>query len=151
MIKLVNYIRNEVRCGNNTPNLSSKSLFDNEKYLQPILEDDAVLYSLDDIMGGIDVKDLSTTNGKSMNSVSDDDTAGPAACVAELEQKVQCLHLQFVNYRETVNKTLEQRWNCTEDASVPVNGVNQSGSGALLHQDYDSHYFSSYSTNGQFV
>lgn len=48
-IKLVNYVRSSVKDGNTTPDVSSKEKFQDEAYLKPVLEDDALLYSLDDI------------------------------------------------------------------------------------------------------
>lgn len=53
-IKLVNYIRSEVANGNASttklPNVSDKSLWADDKYLQPALEDDALLFSLDELL-----------------------------------------------------------------------------------------------------
>ncbi|KIW97759.1 uncharacterized protein Z519_01343 [Cladophialophora bantiana CBS 173.52] len=49
LVRLVNYIRSEVKAGNLQPDVSSKALFDDEKYLKPVLEDDALLYSLEDV------------------------------------------------------------------------------------------------------
>lgn len=48
-MKLVNYIRSEVKKGNRSPDVSSKSLFEDDIYLKPVLEDDALLYSLEDL------------------------------------------------------------------------------------------------------
>ncbi|MCJ1284612.1 hypothetical protein MMC26_003946 [Xylographa opegraphella] len=48
-IKLVNYIRAEVIRGNTTLKITSKQTFNDDKYLQPVLEDDALLFSLDDL------------------------------------------------------------------------------------------------------
>lgn len=50
MIKLINYIRSEVVAGR-TPNISTDAGFQHERYLKPVLEDDALLYSLHDIIG----------------------------------------------------------------------------------------------------
>ena len=53
MVKLVNYVRHQVREGHGQPfDLSTSSIFDDDKYLLPVLEDDALLYNLDDIMNG---------------------------------------------------------------------------------------------------
>lgn len=49
LIKLVNYIRAEANRGINKPNVSHKRFFEDEQYLQPVLEDDALLYSLDEL------------------------------------------------------------------------------------------------------
>ena len=51
MIKLINYIRSEVKLGNLSPDVSAKSVLQNELYLKPILEDDPLLYNLHDIIG----------------------------------------------------------------------------------------------------
>jgi protein arginine N-methyltransferase 3 len=51
LIRLVNYIRSEAMMGNLKPDVSSKTQFEDEKYLKPVLEDDAVLFSLEDALG----------------------------------------------------------------------------------------------------
>ena len=53
-MKLVNYIRSEVNIGNLAPNVSNASVFQDERYLQPVLQDDPLLYSLHDIFEGDD-------------------------------------------------------------------------------------------------
>ena len=52
MIKLINFIRGEGKAvGRWPPDLSSKNAFQSEYWLMPQLEDDALLYSLHDIIG----------------------------------------------------------------------------------------------------
>ena len=48
-IKLVNYVRSVVKIENRIPVVSGKEDFEDSKYLYPFLEDDALLYSLDDL------------------------------------------------------------------------------------------------------
>jgi hypothetical protein len=48
-IKLVNYIRSEVLAGKQTPDVSTAAAWSDDKYLQPTLEDDALLFNLDEI------------------------------------------------------------------------------------------------------
>ena len=48
-IKLVNYVRSVVKTENRFPVVSGKEDFEDSKYLYPFLEDDALLYSLDDL------------------------------------------------------------------------------------------------------
>ena len=50
MIKLVNYIRSMARDERPKIHSLTKSDFEDDKYLQPVLEDDAVLYSLEEIV-----------------------------------------------------------------------------------------------------
>ncbi|KAF2216105.1 hypothetical protein CERZMDRAFT_94484 [Cercospora zeae-maydis SCOH1-5] len=48
-MKLVNWLRAQVQQGDAKPNVSDASAWADDKYLQPTLEDDALLFSLDDI------------------------------------------------------------------------------------------------------
>ena len=148
MIKLVNFIRSEIQSGNLTPDLSSKSAVEDDRYLQPVLEDDALLYSLEEVIGVIEdeVLPAADVNGKELPS--GERGAGAVNRVIELEREIQRIQHEFSEYRETVNKTLEHRWNSTHDADKSTNGAEESGNEKQLHQDDDSHYFSSYSTNG---
>ncbi|EME46081.1 hypothetical protein DOTSEDRAFT_125718 [Dothistroma septosporum NZE10] len=49
-IKLVNYIRAEVQAGASRPDVSDAASWSDEKFLQPTLDGDALLFSLDDIL-----------------------------------------------------------------------------------------------------
>lgn len=146
LIKLVNFIRSEVQRGNLTPDVSSKPVFENDGYLQPVLEDDALLYSLDEVVGDIEYGVLPMANTNGTKLPLDEGSASAVDRVIELEKAMQRLQHEFSEYRETVTKTLENRWDSTEDADKPANGAEKSKK--ELPQDDDSHYFSSYSTNG---
>lgn len=140
--------------GNKTLNISSKAIFEDDKYLQPVLEDDALLYSLDDILGNfVDDKEPNTKHenyyGYQHGYQPEAHAPDPFDRVIQLEKELQRLQHQFTEYRETVSLTLENRWNSTDDAPGSVNGIAKSNGTAPLSQDDDTHYFSSYSTNGQ--
>lgn len=148
MIKLVNFIRSEVKWGNLTPDVSSKSVLDNDRYLQPVLDDDALLYSLDEVIRDVGDGVLPTANTNDKGLVSSEGGAGAVNRVIELEKEMQRLQVEFSEYRETVTKTLEHRWNSADDGDKSTNGVEKSSDEKELPQDDDSHYFSSYSANG---
>ena len=135
-IKLVNFIRSQVHSGNKvSPEISQQDLED-EKYLKPVLEDDALLFSLDelpDVMEGVQ-----GTNGKEVSNGS----VEVVSRVSELEEELRRIQLQFDNYRASVSETLDDRWN--EKATSGSAGTEQE------KRDDDSHYFSSYSYNGLF-
>lgn len=136
--------------GNKTLNISSKDVFEDDKHLQPVLEDDALLYSLDDILGNYsDDKEPREKIGEDYGYQPATLTPDTFDRVIQLEKELQRLQLQFTEYRETVSRTLENRWSSTEDASGSVNETTKSNGTAPLPQDDDTHYFSSYSTNGQ--
>lgn len=50
MIKLVNYIRSSAKAGSETADTSNIDLWKDDKFLQPVLEEDALLFSLDDLV-----------------------------------------------------------------------------------------------------
>ena len=90
MVKMINYVRSEVKTGN-IPDLSINVAFQDEKYLKPVLEDDAVLYNLHDIIDeGFDEDKGTPSNGC---NDTDDQGSGQYECrIKELEDKL--LHTQ---------------------------------------------------------
>ncbi len=150
---MVNYLRAEVKAGNTKPEVSSREVFEDDRYLKPVLEDDALLFGLDEIMGGASDGETGI-DGHENGVVIEGKNAGTLSRIAELEEDLQRLQSQFLEYRETVRKTLDDRWN-EKDAMLPssFNGVGPSGtrdeaSKVPAKRDDDSHYFTSYSYNG---
>jgi protein arginine N-methyltransferase 3 len=131
-IKLVNYIRSEVRKGNTTPDVSSKSVFDDDSYLKPVLDDDALLYSLED---------LADDFAEEGNNEKTTDKR-----VAELEEELELLRGQFANYRLAVQTSMSEQLQATDD-SVPAKPVATKSEAATRIEDADEGYFTSYSTN----
>ncbi|PVH75521.1 putative ribosomal protein arginine N-methytransferase rmt3 [Cadophora sp. DSE1049] len=135
-IKLVNYIRSQVHSGQKVSQDVSKAKFEDDKYLKPVLEDDALLFSLDELPEVTeDVQSAYSDKGKAVSGGSDP----LAARVIELEEDLRRMQVQFDNYRSTVSQTLDERWN----ASSP----SKSSEEKEEKRDDDSHYFSSYSYN----
>ncbi|KAL4962355.1 protein arginine methyltransferase RmtB [Aspergillus stella-maris] len=132
-IKLVNYIRSSVKDGNLTPDLSSKEKFQDEAYLKPVLEDDALLYSLDDI----EDEDSGEAGGNQAERQ-----------VIELQEELERLQLQFSEYRHAVQKSLEEQL-AKEDEKLASAAPGQSATRAANKaEEIDSDYFSSYAYNG---
>lgn len=132
-IKLVNFIRSEVKAGKKVSPDVQKADFDDEIYLKPVLEDDALLFNLDDLP-------VSRTQHK----MADEGVAGSSAVlarVAELEEELRRTQSQFSEYREKVKQTLDERWN--ENAAVTKQQTVKQDD-----RDDDTHYFTSYSYNG---
>lgn len=121
-IRLVNYIRTSTKASR-IPDMSSKALFEDEKFLQPVLEDDALLFGLDDI-----VDEEEEAGGRKEASTD-------AERVKELEIRLASLSQQFAEYREAVNKSFEAQLVEPEKGEVK--------------RDDDSHYFHSYAGNGK--
>ncbi|KAK5125968.1 hypothetical protein LTR85_011323 [Meristemomyces frigidus] len=48
-MKLINYVRSQVQSGNSRPDCADPALWADDEYLQPVVEDDALLYSIDEL------------------------------------------------------------------------------------------------------
>lgn len=131
LVKLVNYVRSEVRINKNThPDVSSEAVFDDEKYLKPFLEDDALLYSLDDVF-------------------EEGANVGPVSEVDQLREQLEALQSQFSAYREQVQNVmldrLEQSDSAPGSANVPAGSSQKKTSTEA--DDIENGYFNSYSYN----
>lgn len=124
LIKMVNFIRSEIKSGHSVTGTITREDFEHDKFLKPVLEDDELLFSLDD---------LPESKGTKENEL--------VSRVAELEEELRKTQSQFAEYRDTVKQTLDARWN--EKSSSETAGPS-----AGEKRDDDSHYFSSYSYNG---
>jgi protein arginine N-methyltransferase 3 len=140
-IKLVNYLRSQVHSGQSIPSDLTRKDFDDEKYLKPVLEDDAVLFTLDDLPEVVEIPYETDVQDKGKGV--ERDSGSLIARVSELEEELRKVHTQFSDYRDTVKTTLDKKW---DEA-----GVSGSAAPKEEKRDDDSHYFSSYSYNGNFV
>ena len=160
MIKLVNYIRHEVQNGNASPIPSSKAIFEGDQYLLPVLEDDALLYSLHDIVGDSLDEDMipeplesDFSNGEQRNT--------EVVHFAECRKNLQRVQTEL----EATKKTLEARQRMLqtyknlmpksslgvhEDESAVPDEAPKSSKSLVNSEDVDSGYFAAYATYGPF-
>ncbi|DAA76423.1 TPA_exp: Uncharacterized protein A8136_0737 [Trichophyton benhamiae CBS 112371] len=134
-IRLVNYIRSEVKNGNTKPDVSSAALFEDEKYLKPVLEDDALLYNLDDIA------DL--TVGEQQEVADRLGKITDSARIKDLENELSNLRDEFAEYKQMVQKALNQS---IEDEGESSNNKGDSSSSRSF-QEAEKGYFTSYAYN----
>jgi protein arginine N-methyltransferase 3 len=132
---LVNYIRSEAKNGNVNPDVSSKAKFEDDKYLQPVLPDDAVLYSLDDAMG-------------SEPPIKTDPLAIAQEHIATLESRLTRAYEQIDKMKEMQSRLTDMQ---IEAAEQVVDGPNEKDQAKEPVPDSDSSYFESYSYNGMFL
>lgn len=144
-MKLVNYVRCEVRNGNKSPNVSSKSAFNDDLYLQPVLEDDALLYSLEDVTGEIEASKDPLTNGDKMN----DHHCSATERVVELENELKWTRAALAQYEEMASRVVEKQLNNDTGSPESSRADSMSYIKASAPKDDDSHYFDSYSYNGK--
>ena len=138
-VKLVNFIRAQVHSGELVSSSTiSREDFEDERFLKPVLEHDALLFNLDELP---ELQDSSEpAKGKEIVANS----AYLDARILELEEELQKIQSQFDDYRVTVKQTLDERWN---DKSAPTSAYGQAEKEEK--RDDDTHYFSSYSYNGK--
>ena len=140
----MNYIRTSVKYGVATPSdvdLSSSAVFDDEKYLRPVLEDDAFLFGLDEVLelaGAHRDGDHTTTE---LNGAGTEQAITPAEAarnedkqrIAGLEGQLARLAMDFSNYRGMAARTLDQRWvndptqAFAESSTTPIGVANGVG------------------------
>lgn len=142
-IKLVNYIRSEVKQGRSPTTISDGAVFDNDEYLKPVLEDDALLYSLDEVTGN----DVDDSAGQSL------DASNATAQVNELREELERLQVQFAEYQLQVQRSF------LDDESAKLAADQKSAREAPEaapvgkkpdEAEDDAGYFSSYSYNSTF-
>lgn len=128
-VKLVNYVRDHVKQGLSLPAEISLGDFEDERFLRPVLENDALIFSLDEILETIQGSGADTeTKDASVDSLS--------ARNRELEEELEKVRGQFANYRLAVEQTLDRRWGDEADA-VPAQ-----------KKDDSAYYFESYAAHG---
>jgi type I protein arginine methyltransferase len=125
-------VRSQVKEARPLPKVWTTSLFEDEQYLKPSLEDDAVLYSLDDI-------DESALGAES----ADDDTEQE---VQELRERLAQLQIQFAAYREEVQVSFQHQLSQINDSADTIQPPDPHPI-STSQADQDSGYFSSYASN----
>ncbi|EER26629.1 protein arginine N-methyltransferase, putative [Coccidioides posadasii C735 delta SOWgp] len=135
-IKLVNYIRSEVQSGNTKPDVSSNAPFEDDKYLKPVLEDDALLYTLEDISDGDE--DLGQQ------------AANPTSRIRDLEEELSRLREEFVEYKNMVQRSLSKQLGSEVEngSQIPPNqSQNEHVTETRRYKDAEAGYFTSYAYN----
>ncbi|KAL6887820.1 S-adenosyl-L-methionine-dependent methyltransferase [Trichoderma evansii] len=133
-VKLVNYIRNQVQNQQALPSNLTLADFEDDGYFKPVLQNDALIMSLDEILDSELVK-IDIAPGQGGNS-QDELLAQKQALEAELE----AVRTQFSNYRLAVEETLDRRWG---DDAEPSTSKAKTGAG----EDRGNYYFESYGYN----
>ncbi|KAK2603930.1 Ribosomal protein arginine N-methyltransferase rmt3 [Conoideocrella luteorostrata] len=123
-VKLVNYIRHHVQNNSALPKQILPEDIEDERYLKPVLENDAVIFSLDEILeslGNLDTADAPASELLARNK--------------SLEAELESIRESFANYRLTVEQTLDQRWGVDDGPTTPLQSKKKDSSG---------YYFESY-------
>ncbi len=119
---------------------------EDENYLKPVLEDDALLMCLDELPQPSQQGPGPAQPAKGSSTVADS-ASSLLQRNAELEAELERLSSQFSSYRTTVQQTLDRRWGDADDQSVAAKAVAESKDATSPPND-SPHYFESYAHNG---
>ncbi|EEY15373.1 S-adenosylmethionine-dependent methyltransferase superfamily domain-containing protein [Verticillium alfalfae VaMs.102] len=107
-VRLVNFIRQRVLDGVSLPVPIRLEDIDHDQYLKPVVEDDALIMSLDELHVDDHVEPLSKEGSVLAGEVPS--TQSLLASKSELERELAAVKAQFANYRTAVEQTLDHRW-----------------------------------------
>ncbi|KAK3952962.1 S-adenosyl-L-methionine-dependent methyltransferase [Pseudoneurospora amorphoporcata] len=155
LIKLINFIRSKVHEGAAIPTEINAADLEDDKYLKPVLDDDALILCLDDLpeSSGADAEASAAGAEKGADAPVDELIQKNAELQAQLEQ----LSKQFSNYRLAVQQTLDQRWQADDDdkcaaskgkAAAPAAAPSgPAPEGPAAKDGASDYYFESYAHN----
>lgn len=124
----------------------TKSMIEDDQYLKPVLEDDAV------IIGLFDLPELEPEHAPAPGAESSavDDLLKRNA---DLQEEISRITAQFESYRATVSETLDQRWGdaAEAEAAAPKDKAVTVAAGQKKPEDASKYYWESYATNGEYL
>ncbi|KAL8735263.1 MAG: hypothetical protein Q9181_002875 [Wetmoreana brouardii] len=143
MIKLINFVRAEVAQGRLRPNVMPANFLEGDRHLKPVIDDDALLYSVDEIFDVIKSQTNPLTNVPIQARMTQEE-------VQDMAKECNELREQVVYYRSALQKTYlenlelqERNFNEPSEQDV-INGTTATSAREI---ENDSHYFSSYGYN----
>ncbi|KAL6858652.1 S-adenosyl-L-methionine-dependent methyltransferase [Trichoderma novae-zelandiae] len=134
-VKLLNFVRSQVRDQQPVPKSLALADFEDDAYFKPVLDNDALIVSLDEILDS----DLVKAGGGGAASQADGSSRELLAQKQALEAELESVRTQFSNYRLAVQETLDRRWGDDEEQS-PAKG--KAGG-----EERGNYYFESYAYN----
>ncbi|KAL8851933.1 MAG: hypothetical protein Q9221_003144 [Calogaya cf. arnoldii] len=140
MIKLINYVREQVSQGLFRPDVSPETFLEGDRYMKPFMNDDALLYSIDDILDVANQTAPSSAKDSSNERMSDEE-------IQELLKQNHELREQVKYYRNAYQEAYLENLDLKErKGSEPKeHSTNHAYNGEQpKRKDHDTHYFSSY-------
>lgn len=142
-VKLVNFIRSRVRDQQPVPQSLTAADFDDDAYFKPVLDNDALIVSLDEILDSDLVKAAADGAAGAGEAQREDGSVEELLTQKQaLEAELEAVRTQFSNYRLAVQETLDRRWGDDEEQSPAAKG--KAGP-----EDRGNYYFESYAYNGK--
>ena len=175
---MINFIRGEGKAvGRWPPDLSSRDAFQSEHWLKPQLEDDALLYSLHDIIGedledamngltfGVGQVEVTQQPQRGYNLSSNPRPDNPVYRIAEMEQQVRNAQRDLERHRQLLASDLQlygrlgnglareentaEARNRPHEVHASETELRANDNTSTLNGDTDTSYFASYSGHGR--
>ncbi|KAL9586749.1 MAG: hypothetical protein Q9212_000695 [Teloschistes hypoglaucus] len=146
MIKLINFVRSQVLQGLFHPDISPENFLEGDAYLRPAVDEDALLYSLDDLFDYCKKQASSRLPNTSAKATVSQEQ------VQDMIRERNYLREQAVYYRSALQKTyLEkmelQEHNLSSSGQQDIQVSDGNGDPSSSENENDVHYFSSYAFN----
>ena len=133
---MVNYLRLQNRAGKASSEPLQRSDIEDEKYLHPVLKDDALLYGVDEI------NEESSHTDKNGQAEDGNETKLLKAEITALEDELATVKSRFEQYKQTAKKVMDDRY-ATLSAQSGAESADDTST------DADTGYFDSYGNNGE--
>ncbi|KAK3304498.1 S-adenosyl-L-methionine-dependent methyltransferase [Chaetomium strumarium] len=160
-VRLINFVRRSVKEDVALPAEITASHLDDDKLLIPVLEDDALIFCLDELPepepeSGLEKGRDALTPAQAQTQAQTQAGNGEGPLVDELLQKnaqlqaeLEQLAKQFTNYRLAVEQTLDKRWGVDEGSEKGASSSqkNQEEKKEEKKKDDSAYYFESYASN----
>lgn len=136
-------VRSTVKNGKPLPEQISETDIQDDKFLMPVLPDDALIMCLDDLpsSGTAEAKGKAVDQTQAMESGD-----SLASKNAELQAQLEDMTRQFANYRLAVEQTLDKRWHAEDDDSSST-----SSAPVKQKEDNSNYYWEGYANHGEFI
>lgn len=122
----------------------SLSDIDDDAYLKPVLDDDAMIIGLFDLPE-LSAPDTALSAQSGDNAVLVNDLLKRNT---ELQEQLASVMLQYENYRATVSKTLDDRWG---DEKADAAGKGKVNDVVDIKEDDSKYYWESYAGVGELL
>ena len=120
--------------------MSTAVNFEDDKYLKPVLENDAFLLSLDELLEESELR-------KNIPRVKGDQE--PDDRVTKLQSELAVVKAQYINYRKKVEEVLDAQWNTNQQVGSTTRNDRQHGDvPKKVSCGLDDDYFNSYGYHG---
>jgi protein arginine N-methyltransferase 3 len=149
-------VRRSAKEGAALPKDITADLLADDKLLIPVLEDDALIFCLDDLPepAAQGQQQSSSTEAKGKEAQAANGEGGPAVDDllqknAQLQTELEQLSKQFTNYRLAVESTLDKRWGVDDESQKAESSGKTTVEPAPKQRDESAYYFESYAHIGK--